>query len=262
MKELIDQTLDSLLPEDSPFYPSLIEAARHALLAPAKRIRPLLVLHAAEMIEQGSAARALHPACALELVHTYSLIHDDLPCMDDDDWRRGRPTVHKLYGEGRAVLVGDYLLTYAFEVLADAPNLIPEQKIELVKSLALASGSQGMIGGQVMDIEKASDIDTLHQKKTGALFECALRFAGVITQSDYLYELTLFGLQFGHFFQIVDDLLDEDHPEGSAQGLDRFECIKKEMVTTLESLPFDASQLYGLIELVDRSLPAPLYSPA
>lgn len=152
-KKKINDTLDALISLKSPFSPSLYEGGRYALLAPGKRIRPLLTLCAVEMLDETCVEAALIPASALEMVHTYSLIHDDLPCMDDDDFRRGLPTLHRVYTEAHAVLMGDYLLTYAFEILSTAPSLTPLQQVALVKSLALASGGEGMIGGQIMDIE-------------------------------------------------------------------------------------------------------------
>ena len=126
-KGMVDRELDHLVPKVSSLFPSLYEAVRYMLLAPCKRIRPLLTLASAEMLQEGAYQNALLPSCALEMVHTYSLIHDDLPCIDDDLFRRGRPTLHEVYNEGHAVLVGDYLLTYAFAVLASASSLSAQQ---------------------------------------------------------------------------------------------------------------------------------------
>jgi geranylgeranyl diphosphate synthase, type II len=143
----IDETLDALV-RARPSFPhrDLFAAARYSLLSPGKRMRPLLAIATAEIYDIPQE-QVLIPACALEMVHTYSLIHDDLPCMDDDDLRRGRPTLHKVYGEGQAVLAGDFLLTYAFEVLSSLPFLSAEQKIDLVRCLSSHAGSEGMIGG-------------------------------------------------------------------------------------------------------------------
>ncbi len=238
MIDQINQTLETLIPAHSPDYNSLFEGARYTLLGPGKRIRPLLTLHAAEMLEPGSAVRALHPACALEMIHCYSLIHDDLPCMDDDDMRRGRPTLHKVYNEGHAVLVGDYLLTRAFEVLAHAPGLTSEQKITLIQTLSQTAGSEGMLGGQIMDIEQHADIAQLHEQKTAALFQCALLFGGIVTgaQPEILTQLEQFGTQFGSLFQVVDDILDGDHPLGEERAYARLETLKASALQTLGRL--------------------------
>jgi len=252
MIDLIDSELEKLIPASSPYYLSLLEGARYSLLAPGKRMRPLLTLYTAEMLEEGSTERALHPACALEMVHCYSLIHDDLPCMDDDDFRRGRPTLHKVYNEGHAVLVGDYLLTHAFDILAHAPSLSAEQKISLIQTLSSASGGDGMIGGQVMDIEESKDITQLHQRKTAALFRCALAFGGIVTgaSTETLDKLALFGKQFGELFQIVDDILDGDHPLGEEKAWEAMHSIEAQALKTLEELPGDTTSLRELTLLV------------
>lgn len=256
MIELIDQKLEQLIPASSPYYASLFEGARYSLLGPGKRIRPLLTLYTAEMLESGSSELALTPACALEMVHCYSLIHDDLPCMDDDDMRRGRPTLHKVYNEGHAVLVGDYLLTYAFDLLAHAPLLSDKQKIALIQILAKTSGSEGMIGGQVMDIEKSPYIQELHERKTAALFQCALNFGGIVTNSSpaILNRLTLFGKQFGSLFQMVDDLLDGDHPLGDERAREEVSRLELSALRTLETLPGNKTQIYELVSTIVQKI--------
>ncbi len=254
MIELIDDALKELIPAGSPYHKSLFEGAGYALLAPGKRIRPLLVLQTAEMLEKGSCERALRPACALEMVHCYSLIHDDLPCMDDDDFRRGRPTLHKAYTEAHAVLVGDYLLTSAFEVLADAPGLSAEQKIALVQALSQNAGGNGMIGGQVMDIEGSDEVAELHRKKTAALFQCALEFGGIVTHAtpEVQQKLSQFGKQFGELFQLVDDILDQDHPLGEEKAKEAALSLEKSALNTLEELPGDTTSLRNLVHLVSE----------
>ncbi len=254
MIDLINQELEKLIPASSPHYQTLLEGARYSLLAPGKRMRPLLTLYTAEMLQKKSAKKALQPACALEMVHCYSLIHDDLPCMDDDDMRRGRPTLHKAYNEGLAVLAGDYLLTRAFQVLAVAPELTPEQQISLIKTLSSAASAEGMIGGQVMDIEKSSDVGELHQRKTAALFRCALEFGGVIAGASIAIQakLALFGNQFGELFQVVDDILDGDHPLGEEKAYEMLHALEASALETLEALPGDTSRLRELTALVSE----------
>ena len=214
--EKIEQTLNKLIEErlEAP-HKALFSSARYSLLAKAKRLRPLLTLAVTESFN-GNLEAAFYPACALEIIHTYSLIHDDLPCMDDDDLRRGIPTVHKIYGEGHAVLTGDYLLTLAFEVLAKSPLLTAEQKIELITILSERAGGDGMVGGQVVDmLSEGKDIDLetlsfIHSHKTGALISASLEFGGVIANvckedKDLLKKI---GYEIGLSFQIIDDILD------------------------------------------------------
>jgi geranylgeranyl diphosphate synthase, type II len=214
-RTLIDAHLNSLIPEANFPYAQLFQAARYSLLGSGKRLRPILALAACESLG-GDLDNAIIPSCALELIHTYSLIHDDLPCMDNDDFRRGKPTLHKVVPESQALLAGDFLLTYAFEVLAKAPNLTNEKKIQLITILAAKAGSGGMIGGQVMDIEsvdKDIGIDTLrtiHQCKTGALICASVEFGGILANADQaqLEILRQFGNEMGLAFQIIDDIRD------------------------------------------------------
>lgn len=213
--EAIERALDHLVPAHRGSYQQLYEAARYALLGGGKRIRPILALAVVEACGKNSE-EALLPCCALELIHAYSLIHDDLPCMDDDDFRRGKPTVHRQYSEGMAVLVGDFLLTYAFEVLAKAKALSAEKRIALIETLTKASGGVGMIAGQVMDIShqegtaKLEELEQLHRCKTGALLTASILFGGILSDlnQSLLDQLRLFGENIGLAFQIVDDILD------------------------------------------------------
>jgi geranylgeranyl diphosphate synthase, type II len=255
-KKRIDETLATLIPAGSPFFPSLYAGGKYALLAPGKRIRPLLTICTAQMLQAGSLESALIPACALEMVHTYSLIHDDLPCMDNDDFRRGQPTLHRVYTEGHAVLVGDYLLTYAFEVISHAPSLRAEQKVALTQKLATAAGGEGMIGGQVMDIENSGNIEQMHMRKTASLFCAAVEFGGIIAQAtpEVMSRLNLFGIQFGKLFQMVDDLLDKDHPLGAEKAQDSAPLLYRLTLKTLDSLPGDTASLKKLIVLVFPSM--------
>ncbi|MCY4188289.1 MAG: polyprenyl synthetase family protein [Bryobacterales bacterium] len=213
-QSLVDRELDRLLPPSSA-PPSAIHAAmRHSVFAGGKRIRPLLAIAAAEAC--GLASGAAAAACALECVHTYSLIHDDLPALDNDDLRRGQPTCHKAYGEAVAILAGDALLTLAFQALAelDAPARI---RSALVQELATAGGTlEGMLGGQVEDLAATGSVPSpdrveyIHRAKTAALIRASVRFGGLIADADKprLEALGEFGSRIGLAFQIVDDVLD------------------------------------------------------
>ncbi len=185
------------------------EACEYALLGGGKRLRPHLLLATVEML---GGKNALDAACALEMVHTYSLIHDDLPCMDDDDFRRGKPSLHKAFSEETAVLAGDLLLTYAFEVIANC-KLAAEQRIALVQVLARRSGHAGMVKGQVLDMRGAKELDeieSIHLHKTGALIAASVEMGGIIANCDdaTMNALKRYGEKIGLAFQIIDDVLD------------------------------------------------------
>ncbi len=213
----IESQLQQLISQsnDLPYSP-LFFAARYSLLAPAKRLRPMLVLAVCESF--GIAQdHALIPACALEMIHTYSLIHDDLPCMDDDNLRRGKPTLHKVYPEWHALLTGDFLLTYAFDLLSSAPHLDAHQKLNLVHSLAKHAGAHGMIGGQMIDLLSEGQtidwqmLEQMHLGKTSGLIIAALEFGGIISCVS-LQDLDLLkqaGSAIGVAFQLIDDILDD-----------------------------------------------------
>jgi geranylgeranyl diphosphate synthase type II len=192
----------------------------YSLLAPGRRLRPALVLFACEAVG-GTIEFGLPAAAAVEMVHTYSLIHDDLPAMDDDDVRRGRPTCHKQFGEAFAVLAGDALLTLAFQVLAE--SYPPAIAAACCRELARGAGGQGMVGGQVEDLAwendatgAVGDLEQVHARKTGALFRACLRLGAVVAEAGptVIEALDVYGREFGQAFQIADDLLDV---EGSAQ---------------------------------------------
>lgn len=208
---LVDLELDRLVPsEDTP--PATIhKAMRYSLFAGGKRIRPILCLEAARTVAGRDVDGALAVACTLEMIHTYSLIHDDLPALDNDDLRRGRPTSHKVFGEAMAILAGDSLLTFAFVVLGGVGNG------RLVSELATASGTVGgMIAGQVHDIEgermapTAELLDRIHRAKTGALLKCSLRMGAIQAGATpaQLDSISNYGEHIGLAFQIVDDILD------------------------------------------------------
>jgi geranylgeranyl diphosphate synthase type II len=211
----VDETLDRLVPAESTPPETIHKAMRYSLFAGGKRIRPLLCLAAAEAVADFTPGIE-EVASSLELIHTYSLIHDDLPALDNDDLRRGRPTCHKVFGEAMAILAGDSLLTLAFEVLSNAPG-DDGRRARLVGELARASGTVGgMIGGQVLDIESegaepsASLLASIHHAKTGALLRASLRLGAIQAGAteEQLEALSSFGAHVGLAFQIVDDLLD------------------------------------------------------
>jgi geranylgeranyl diphosphate synthase type II len=215
-RKQIDVKLSELVsfPSDLP-YAALFTSASYSLSTPGKRLRPLLVLAIAA--SYGSPiSKALVPACAIEMIHTYSLIHDDLPCMDNDDLRRGQPTLHKMVPEWHALLTGDYLLTYAFEILADAPDLSAEQKIALVRSLSSRAGAHGMIGGQMIDLLCVGQsvnwemIEKMHLCKTAGLITASLEFGAIICKAPEvdIAALRKIGFAIGTAFQLIDDVLD------------------------------------------------------
>jgi geranylgeranyl diphosphate synthase type II len=210
----VEAALDASLGPERP--ESLREAMRYSLLAGGKRLRPILCLAACELAG-GSSEQALSTAVALEMIHTMSLIHDDLPAMDNDDLRRGRPTNHKVYGEANAILAGDALLTRAFEMVAlRSPGVPAERLLAVVGELSLASGAPGLVGGQVVDLEcegKDVDLDTLeyiHLHKTGALLRACVLCGALIAgaSEELLRALHTYARGIGLAFQIIDDILD------------------------------------------------------
>jgi geranylgeranyl diphosphate synthase type II len=212
--KLIDAALSHYIPSES--YPSIIyESMRYSLFAGGKRLRPIMLMAAADAVG-GRGSDFLPVACALEMIHTYSLIHDDLPAMDNDDYRRGKLTNHKVYGDGMAVLAGDGLLTAAFGTMLSQDKVESPVLIKVSREIAEAAGAAGMVGGQAVDLiseGKLVDAKTLkyiHQAKTGALFKAALRSGAFLAggSQQQIDALTEFALQFGLAFQITDDILD------------------------------------------------------
>ena len=221
----VEKALDRLVPAANERPATIHRAMRHSLFAGGKRIRPLLCMAAAETVlgrdvAAGGgrlAAGLAATACSLELVHTYSLIHDDLPALDNDDLRRGRPTCHRVFGEAMAILAGDALLTRAFQTLAEVEGFSPRAPARLAAELSKAAGTiDGMIGGQVADLEaEGRDIDKeelhyIHRSKTGALIEASIRMGAVYADADEkdIDPLSRYGREIGFAFQIVDDVLD------------------------------------------------------
>src|SRR5258706_860547 len=226
----IDAALQRWFPAESTPPKSIHKAMRYSLFAGGKRIRPILCIAAAEAVSN-STDGIESAACTLELIHTYSLIHDDLPALDNDDLRRGLPTCHKVFGDAMAILAGDALLTLAFQVLAQM-ECVPERKAALIAELAVSAGTVGgMIGGQVNDIEgegkhpDAALLYDIHHAKTGALLKASLRMGGIYAGCDeeQLQALSKYGEHVGLAFQIVDDVLDVEQPSealGKTAGKD------------------------------------------
>ncbi|PYL59071.1 MAG: farnesyl-diphosphate synthase [Verrucomicrobia bacterium] len=211
----IDRALDGYLPKASAKPATLHKAMRYSLFAGGKRLRPILCLAAAEAC-RGSIDNALPLASALECIHTYSLVHDDLPSMDNDDFRRGRPTCHKVFGDGIAVLAGDALLTIAFELVSKA-NPTPRYEVAiLLREIAVAAGSLKLIAGQVADLEaegknvKRDQLQFIHENKTAAILRSSVRLGAMSANADpkKLSAITRFGQRLGLAFQIIDDILD------------------------------------------------------
>lgn len=253
--QFIENHLAALIEEQDVPYRHLFSAARYSLLGGGKRLRPILLLASTEALN-GSCEKALSAASAIEMVHTYSLIHDDLPCMDDDDFRRGKPSLHKIYSEAHAVLTGDFLLSHAFEIISEDRQLTSHQKVDLISLLAKSCGGNGMIAGQIMDIEaegKVIDQITLqriHRHKTGALITAAVKMGGITAhaQQDQMEALENYGNAIGLAFQIIDDVLDvsasmEKHGKHVSSdalnnkttyvtllGIDQAQAIAKELV--------------------------------
>jgi len=213
----VDRALDAYLPKATERPGTIHEAMRYSLFAGGKRLRPVICLASAEACG-GESANALPPAAAVECIHTYSLIHDDLPCMDDDDLRRGMPTSHVKFGEGIAVLAGDALLTIAFEILSRTEPAPPHDAGTYIRELAVASGSRHLIGGQVMDLEGEGEdvvlgpdeLRYIHQSKTAALLTASIRLGAMTAgaSGEQLDSLTAYGQSLGLAFQVIDDILD------------------------------------------------------
>jgi geranylgeranyl diphosphate synthase, type II len=226
----IDQALDVRVPPESAEPHSIHKAMRYSLFAGGKRIRPILCMAAAHAV--CDAPHGIETAaCSLELIHTYSLIHDDLPALDNDDLRRGRPTCHKVFGDALAILAGDALLTLAFQALAELP-VDAARRVKMIAELACASGTvNGMIGGQVNDIEGENQtptialLESIHRAKTGALLRASLRMGAVYAcaSAEQMRALSQYGEHAGLAFQIVDDVLDVEQPSealGKTAGKD------------------------------------------
>ena len=213
--DLVEEGLLRELKKVPAYDETLEKAMEYSLMAGGKRLRPVLLMAAADAVGKDGAA-FLTTGCAIEMIHTYSLIHDDLPAMDNDDYRRGKPTNHKVFGDGIAVLAGDALLTLAFEVMLRQEGAAPETLVTVVSEMSRAAGPYGMVGGQVLDLEgegRRLDLAALrkiHMGKTGALFCAAIRSGAILAgaKEEELAALTLYAERFGLAFQITDDILD------------------------------------------------------
>jgi geranylgeranyl diphosphate synthase, type II len=267
-EELINQKLSELISSrPASAHALLFEAARYSILGSGKRLRPLLAITTAEAYGC-PLDKILNPACALEMVHTYSLIHDDLPCMDNDDLRRGKPTLHKAYPEGQAVLAGDFLLTFAFQILCESPGLNADEKIELALTLSRAAGADGMIGGQVVDLASEGKIINwqtlhfMHQNKTAALLTASLEFGAIVggAPKEDRALLQTIGQKLGLAFQIHDDLSDEENSDekqlkatavtllGRAAAQKMTEELRTSVLIAIDDLSCPAPSLKLIIE--------------
>ena len=218
----VEEALERSLPQNGAYLGNVGEVMRYCIFSGGKRFRPILAIGAAEAL--GKPGRiALHAACAYEMIHCFSLAHDDLPCMDDDDERRGKPTTHKVFGEASALLAGDGLSIWAFHEISQLPEGVPaEVGLKLVRDLAMVSGHPGMVGGQVIDMEARTDavdkayLERIHRAKTGALICGSVRAGAMLGGADekQLANLTRYGELVGLVFQMTDDILDaEEDPE-------------------------------------------------
>jgi len=213
-RALVEKQLVTELDEEHALDATLAASMKYSLMAGGKRLRPILLMAAADAVG-ADGTKFLHSACAIEMIHTYSLIHDDLPAMDNDDYRRGKPTNHKVYGAGMATLAGDALLTLAFEVMLreDVPA---EKKLAVVREMSVGAGPNGMVGGQAIDLESEGKhipmelLRQMHMGKTGALFRAAIRSGAELgnASEEQLAALTDYAEAFGLAFQITDDILD------------------------------------------------------
>jgi geranylgeranyl diphosphate synthase type II len=260
----VDAALDGVLPPEDTPPPTVHRAMRYSVFAGGKRLRPLLVIAGAEAVG-GEAALVMPTACALELIHTYSLIHDDLPAMDDDDYRRGRLTSHKVFGEAMAILAGDALLTLAFRLVADNAGLVGDPRVlrDVMAELADAAGTQGMVGGQVVDIESegktisAEMLDYIHTHKTAALIRASLVVGALLAggRGEAVHAIRDAGETLGLAFQIVDDILDV---EGSLAELGKTagsdERKRKVTYPAYHGLDVSRARARALIEDAQRAL--------
>ena len=241
---LVEAQLVKELNEANPLDKTLCESMKYSLMAGGKRLRPILVMAAADAVG-AKGTDYLTTGCAMEMIHTYSLIHDDLPAMDDDDYRRGKLTNHKVYGAGMATLAGDALLTLAFEVMLRQQGVSADTLVQVVREISTAAGPDGMVGGQALDMEsedKQISMETMkniHLGKTGALFRAAIRSGAILggAREEALAALTVYADNFGLAFQITDDILDvigDESVIGKPVGSD--EKNHKSTYVTLTSL--------------------------
>ncbi len=241
---MIENALVQELGKEQALVPELADSMEYSLTAGGKRLRPILLMAAADAVG-AKGTDFVQAACGIEMIHTYSLIHDDLPAMDNDDYRRGKLTNHKVYGEAMAILAGDALLTQAFEVILRQKNAAPEVLLQVVNEMSIAAGPNGMVGGQVIDMLSEGkrismkDLRKMHMGKTGALFRAAIRSGAILAGAteEQLSALTTYADRFGLAFQITDDILDvvgDEDVIGKPVGSD--ERNNKSTYVTLTSL--------------------------
>ena len=259
-RRVVEEALDRALPAEGEWPATIHRAVRYSLFAGGKRIRPQLVLAASEAVG-GERDEAMPLACAVEMIHTYSLIHDDLPAMDDDDLRRGKPTSHKVFGEAIAILAGDALLTRAFHLMAELPLNVDDGLVRRRRAataiLGEACGTKGLIGGQVMDLESegravaAAALERLHRAKTGALLGACVRGGAVLggAQPAELEQLERYAHAIGLAFQVVDDVLDATESEqqlGKTAGKDA--AASKATYVSVHGLEHAREMARGLLD--------------
>jgi geranylgeranyl diphosphate synthase type II len=256
-RSLVEETLQRLLPPENEEPSTIHKAMRHSVFAGGKRVRPILVLAAGESLS-GNRETLLHLGAGIEMMHTYSLIHDDLPALDNDDLRRGVPTCHKVFGEAIAILAGDALMTRCYQVLADLPGVDQATKVSIIREIAFATGTvNGMIGGQVVDLESEGKpvssrlLDYIHRSKTGALLSACVRCGALAAGagSTDLRSLSEFGSKIGLVFQIVDDILDitsSSEVLGKTAGKD--EKVKKATYPAFYGLDASRKKARELVE--------------
>ncbi|MBI3323451.1 MAG: polyprenyl synthetase family protein [Candidatus Omnitrophica bacterium] len=269
-QQLINRAMDRALPSAQGQAAGIHRAMRYSVLGEGKRVRPILTLAACEAVG-GRASSALHAACALEMIHAYSLVHDDLPAMDDDDFRRGKPSCHRKFGEALGILTGDALLTYAFELLTGKNGAKSETwhrsdqvHLRVIREVARAIGTEGMIGGQVADVRAADggratarQLESINARKTGALIGCSVRIGGLLgraTPAQYR-ALCAYGERIGRVFQLVDDLLDSDglaRRSGPDAVRRRAEKLTRSAVSALRPLGRRAEPLRELARFILR----------
>ena len=261
----IDVALDRFLPPDTQRPQTLHKAMRYSVFAGGKRLRPVLVIAGAEAVG-GTAEQVMPTACALEMIHTYSLVHDDLPAMDNDDFRRGVPTNHKVFGEAIAILAGDALLTLAFRLVADnARTAAPGAVQAVVADVADAAGHAGMVAGQVEDLEAegrqvgADTLDYIHVHKTGALIRTSLRVGAMLCDAtaEQVRALSVAGANLGLAFQIVDDILDvvaSSAELGKTAGKDQIQ--QKATFPAIHGIEASRARARSLIEEAEQALTA------
>ncbi|OOG23122.1 (2E,6E)-farnesyl diphosphate synthase [Thioalkalivibrio denitrificans] len=259
VRERVEEALDRWIPPARTHPARLHEAMRYSALGGGKRVRPILV-HAGGRAMGANPGRLDGPACAVELIHVYSLIHDDLPAMDDDDLRRGKPTCHKAFDEAMAILAGDAMQALAFQILATDPDMIPnpERRLRMTELLARAAGSRGMAGGQAIDLAAVgrvldiAQLEDMHVHKTGALIRASVLLGGLSADAPdegRLEQLDRFAKSVGLAFQIRDDILDEEGDTetlGKAQGADR--ALNKPTYPALIGLEASREEARALVE--------------